>query len=72
MRNSPPHTTTGLDRSGGTWLLPRIIGWSKAAELLFTARTLTAADAHDMGLVSQVVEPDQLADATAALAADRE
>ena len=40
--------------------------------MLFTARTLTAADAHDMGLVSQVVEPDQLADATAALAADRE
>ena len=38
--------------------------------MLFTARTLTAADAHDMGLVSQVVEPDQLADATAALAAE--
>jgi enoyl-CoA hydratase/carnithine racemase len=68
---SAAYTARGLvPESGGTWLLPRIIGWSKAAELLFTARTLTAADAHDMGLVSQVVEPDQLADATAALAAE--
>lgn len=68
---SAAYTARGLvPESGGTWLLPRIIGWSKAAELLFTARTLTAADAHDMGLVSQVVEPDQLADATASLAAE--
>jgi len=68
---SAAYTARGLvPESGGTWLLPRIIGWSKAAELLFTARTLTAADALDMGLVSQVVEPDQLDDATAALAAE--
>ena len=68
---SAAYTARGLvPESGGTWLLPRIIGWSKAAELLFTARTLTAAEALDLGLVSQVVEPDQLDDATAALAAE--
>ncbi len=66
---SAAYTARGLvPESGGTWLLPRIVGWSKAAELLYTARTLTAADAADLGLVSQVVEPDDLPAATAALA----
>jgi enoyl-CoA hydratase/carnithine racemase len=68
---SAAYTARGLvPESGGTWLLPRIVGWSKAAELLFTARTLTAADAEQFGLVSQVVEPHELADATAALATE--
>ncbi|MEM7339561.1 MAG: enoyl-CoA hydratase-related protein [Actinomycetota bacterium] len=57
-----------VPESGGTWLLPRIVGWSQAAELLFTARTLTAAEAKEMGLVSSVVEPDELADAARAMA----
>ncbi len=66
---SAAYTARGLvPESGGTWLLPRIVGWSKAAELLYTARTLTAADAEDLGLVSQVVEPEELHAATAALA----
>ncbi len=49
-----------LPESGGTWLLPRILGWSKAAELLFTGKTLTAAEALDLGLVSNVTAPDDL------------
>jgi enoyl-CoA hydratase/carnithine racemase len=57
-----------VPESGGTWLLPRIIGWSQAADLLFTARTLTADEALDMGLVSEVVEPDALGDAARVLA----
>ena len=44
-----------LPESGGTWLLPRLIGWSKAAELIFTGRTLSASQCLEMGLVSQLV-----------------
>ena len=49
-----------VPESGGTWLLPRLIGWSKAAELIFTGRTLTAAEAVDWGLASRAVPADQL------------
>jgi len=48
-----------LPESGGTWLLPRLVGWSKAAELIFTGRTLTAEQCVELGLVSRVV-PDAL------------
>ena len=57
-----------LPESGGTWLLPRILGWSKAAELIFTGRTLTAAECLKEGLVSKVVPDDQLESATLDLA----
>jgi len=68
---SAAYTARGLvPESGGTWLLPRIVGWSTAAELLYTARTLTASDAKDLGLVSQVVDADELPGTTAALAAE--
>ena len=68
---SAAYTARGLvPESGGTWLLPRIVGWSKAAELLFTARTLTAADALDLGLVSSVVPVEEILDAAMALAAE--
>ena len=60
---SAAYTARGLvPESGGTWLLPRIVGWSKAAELLFTARTLTADEALDYGLVSEVLPPEALMD----------
>ncbi len=68
---SAAYTARGLvPESGGTWLLPRILGWSKAAELLFTARTLSAAESLELGLVSQVVDAAELEATTMALAAE--
>src|SRR5262249_19478185 len=46
-----------LPESGGTWYLPRLLGWAKAAELIFTGRTLGAQQSLDLGLVNRVV-PD--------------
>lgn len=48
-----------LPESGGTWLLPRLVGWSRASEIAFTGRTLPAEECLSLGLVSRVV-PDQL------------
>jgi enoyl-CoA hydratase/carnithine racemase len=50
-----------VPESGGTWILPRLLGWSKAAELIFTGRTLTAAESLEMGLVSRVVPAADIA-----------
>ncbi len=57
-----------VPESGGTWFLPRLVGWSKAAELIFTGRTLTADQCLEMGLVSQVVPDAELAGVARALA----
>jgi len=46
-----------VPESGGTWFLPRMIGWAKASELIFTGRTLSAREALDWGLANEVV-PD--------------
>jgi len=49
-----------VPESGGTWLLPRLIGWAKTAELYYRARTLNAQEALEMGLVNTVVPADEL------------
>jgi enoyl-CoA hydratase len=49
---------------GGTQRLPRLIGPGMAKQLLFTADTINANEALDIGLVNQVVAPDELMDAT--------
>lgn len=53
---------------GGSWLLPRVIGWSKAAEMALTGDTIDAAEALACGLVSRVVPDAELLDAARALA----
>jgi enoyl-CoA hydratase/carnithine racemase len=59
-----------LPESGGTWLLPRMIGYAKAAEIAFTGRTLSADESLELGLVNHVVPLEELADRTAQMAAE--
>jgi len=47
-----------LPESGGTWLLPRLVGWAKACEIAFSGRTLLAAECLELGLVNRVVPHD--------------
>jgi len=49
--------------AGGTVRLPRIIGPSKAKELIFTGRTLNSADAENVGLVDYSVDQNDNGDA---------
>lgn len=49
-----------LPESGGTWLLPRLIGWGKAAELFFRGRVVGAEECKELGIVNEVVPDDEL------------
>lgn len=59
-----------LPESGGTWLLPRMVGYAKAAELAFTGRTLRAAEALELGLLNHVVPDAELVQRSRELAAE--
>lgn len=54
---------------GGAWLLPRAVGLARAAEMAFTGDAIDAATALEWGLVSRVVDPDELLPTAQALAA---
>ena len=45
---------------GGSWFLPKIIGLSRATEMILTCEVLNAKKALDWGLVSQVVPNEHL------------
>jgi 2-(1,2-epoxy-1,2-dihydrophenyl)acetyl-CoA isomerase len=46
--------------SGGTWLVPRLLGYARAFEWMTSGRSLAAAEAREWGLVSELVEEDGL------------
>ncbi|MGV0160949.1 enoyl-CoA hydratase [Mycobacterium colombiense] len=45
---------------GISWILPRLAGWGAAMDLLLSGRTFSAEEAAALGLVKEVVAPDQL------------
>jgi enoyl-CoA hydratase/carnithine racemase len=53
-----------------TWLLPRLVGMARAADLLLTGRLVAAREALDLGLVSRVLPDAELLPAARALAAE--
>lgn len=59
-----------VPESGGTWLLPRMIGWSRACDIVFRAKTLDAQSCLALGLVNEVVAADQLVASSRDIAAD--
>jgi enoyl-CoA hydratase/carnithine racemase len=59
-----------VPESGGTWFLPRMLGWAKAAEIIFTGRTLSARESLEMGLTNHVVPDAELMPRARALAAE--
>lgn len=59
-----------LPESGGTWLLPRMVGYAKAAEIAFTGRTLLAREALELGIVNHVVADVDLMERSRELATE--
>jgi enoyl-CoA hydratase/carnithine racemase len=58
---APPIRRAAVAESGGTWLLPRLIGWQKASEVLLLGRKLASADLQRLGLANLVVPDADLA-----------
>ncbi len=53
---------------GGTWFLPRLVGPSRALEMMASGRMVAADEAASIGLVDRVVPADRLRDETLAMA----
>ena len=43
---------------GGFWAIPKIIGWRKSMEMMFTGRFMTAEEGHEAGVSNYLVEAD--------------
>lgn len=64
------YTTVGLTPDGGlSWLLPRVAGQRRAAELILTSRPVGAQEAQATGIVSDVTADDEILSAARAAAA---
>jgi len=45
---------------GGAWVLPRMVGYQRAAELMLTGRVVEGREAEEIGLALECLEPDAL------------
>jgi enoyl-CoA hydratase/carnithine racemase len=64
-----PEVTLGLlPGNGGTQRLPRLIGWSKALDMMVTGRTVSPQEALQLGILDRVFPADKLAEETRAYA----
>ena len=53
---------------GGTFILPRLVGWKRATELLFTGELVSAKAAADMGMINSMTPDDELMSRAMAMA----
>jgi enoyl-CoA hydratase/carnithine racemase len=64
-RLGTPEATLGLlPGNGGTQRLPRLIGTSRALDLMITGRTVTPREAYELGIVDALVPADELGEKT--------
>jgi enoyl-CoA hydratase/carnithine racemase len=57
---TPPVIRGVVPESGGTWLLPRLVGWQKACEITLLGRKLDAGEIERLGLANKVVPAGEL------------
>jgi enoyl-CoA hydratase/carnithine racemase len=55
---------------GSAWLLPRLVGVSRALDLLISGRIVLGEEAREIGLVDQLAEPEALVETAVAYASD--
>jgi 2-oxoglutaroyl-CoA hydrolase len=66
-----PETGLGMiPGSGGTQRLPRLVGMTRAKDMILRSRRIPAPEAHEWGLITQVTEPEELDEAADALASE--
>src|SRR4029453_3519420 len=53
---------------GGTFILPRLVGWRRATELMMTGEVIDAQQAMQMGMINSVVTDNELMDQAMQLA----
>jgi 2-(1,2-epoxy-1,2-dihydrophenyl)acetyl-CoA isomerase len=62
------YTGIGLTPDGGaTWLLPRLVGLRRAQEIILTNKRVSAAEAVEIGMITQAVPDEELADSAEAI-----
>ncbi len=59
-----------VPESGGTWVLPRLLGWEKAAEIIYRAKNMDADECKSLGLCAHVVPDEDLIPFARSLAKD--